>query len=71
MSEACEGRVFTKSSRSGSNCSCVEVARGEHEVAVRDSKSVPGPVLEFPTEVWRAFIADVRADRFAGGDCHD
>ena len=64
MSNACEGRTFTKSSRSAADCACVEVARGENGVAIRDSKSVPGPMLEFPNEVWRAFVADVCAGRF-------
>ena len=35
---------------------CVEVALGPHQVGVRDSKNVPGPVLGFPAANWRAFL---------------
>lgn len=34
---------------------CVEIARGGH-VLVRDSKDPAGPVLEFSTPEWRAFV---------------
>jgi len=53
--------VWRKCSYSGSNGSCVEAADlGEH-IAVRDSKDRNGPKLIFTREVWRAFLADVRA----------
>jgi len=37
----------------GSTSSCVEVAVGVSEVAVRDSKHPTGPHLRFPAPAWR------------------
>ena len=52
--------VWKKSTYSGGNGSCVEIADlGEH-VAVRDSKDKAGPKLIFPREVWGAFIAELK-----------
>ncbi|MEO6083356.1 MAG: DUF397 domain-containing protein [Umezawaea sp.] len=46
-----------KSSYSGGGSSdCVEVARAEAAVLVRDSKNTAGPVLAFPVVQWRAFL---------------
>jgi Domain of unknown function (DUF397) len=70
----CKDPVFKKSSRSMNNGACVEVARGERGVLVRDSKAVNGPVLDFPTEAWKAFIADICAGRLVTDSqriCHD
>ncbi len=47
--------VWSKSSYSGGNGTCVEVADlGEH-IAVRDSKDREGPKLVFARPVWQAF----------------
>jgi Domain of unknown function (DUF397) len=54
------GATWKKSSYSGANGSCVEVADlGEH-VAVRDSKDKAGPALIFPREVWVGFVAELK-----------
>lgn len=47
---------WRKSSRSGSESNCVEVAFGEASTAVRDSKNPNGPVLAFPISSWEAFL---------------
>ena len=52
--------VWVKSSRSGTNGNCVEVAfLGEDRVALRDSKDPEGPVLRFNRGEWLAFVDGV------------
>jgi hypothetical protein len=41
----------------GSGSSCVEVALGSREAAVRDSKNVAGPVVTVSAAAWRRFVA--------------
>ncbi len=51
---------WTKSSRSGVNGTCVEVAfLGGGRVALRDSKDPEGPVLRFTPGEWTAFVDGV------------
>lgn len=51
-----------KSSCSGQNGNCVEVATNVPGiVAVRDSKHPKGPVLVVTADTWRAFIRQVQA----------
>ncbi|MFE9409360.1 DUF397 domain-containing protein [Streptomyces sp. NPDC006704] len=54
---------FHKSSYSGGQGECVEVASNVSSVtAVRDSKTPTGPVLILPDAAWSAFVASVTAD---------
>jgi hypothetical protein len=62
-----DGLTWVKSTRSGSNGgACVEVARGQNVVGVRDSKDCvggrhDGPRLPFHPSAWSAFVDAVKA----------
>jgi hypothetical protein len=54
-------QAWVKSSYSGSQANCVEVALTEPGVvAVRDSKDAQGPALRFGAEQWRDFTDQVK-----------
>jgi Domain of unknown function (DUF397) len=53
--------VWRKSTRSGGNGSCVEVAFLTAAVAVRDCKNPGGPKLIVTHDGWRTFIHDVKS----------
>jgi Domain of unknown function (DUF397) len=58
-----EFATWRKSSYSGGNSDCVEVATGLLAVGVRDTQQHGrGPVLEFPTVAWTAFVAATRSN---------
>lgn len=59
--------AWRRSSWSGTNGNCVEVAllRGGN-VGVRDSKDPHGQVLRFSPEAWRSFVFAVRAETRRG-----
>ncbi|MEU2790197.1 DUF397 domain-containing protein [Streptomyces sp. NPDC007100] len=51
---------WTKSSYSGGNGACVEIAvPAPAAIAVRDSKDPDGPRLTFGTSAWSTFVAGV------------
>ena len=55
---------WIKSSQSGGNDSCVEVAFVGEAIAVRDSKNPTGPTLIYTRDEWDAFLAGVRDGEF-------
>ena len=57
---------WVKSSYSGSNGDCVEVASRPAAVLVRDSKAPAEPWLTIPASRWRRFLASVADGRFDG-----
>ncbi|MGV4981945.1 DUF397 domain-containing protein [Streptomyces sp. NRAIS4] len=55
-----------KSSYSGGDQGeCLEVARDHAVIPVRDSKTVTGPVLLFPTDSWQSFVTAVKEGRIS------
>ncbi|SOB82163.1 DUF397 domain-containing protein [Streptomyces sp. 1331.2] len=62
---AATGLVWRKSSFSGAQSNCVEMAVGVIGVVpVRDSKDPEGPALLFPVEAWSSFLAGVKGGDF-------
>ncbi|MER5704815.1 DUF397 domain-containing protein [Micromonospora sp. NPDC002296] len=54
-SEALAAARWRKSSRSGDEGACVEMAVVPDAIAVRDSKDPAGPALIFPPTAWTTF----------------
>jgi hypothetical protein len=60
------GAVWRKSSFSGHQGNCIEVAELESgEVAVRNSRFPTGPALVFTPAEWTAFVGGVEQGEFA------
>jgi len=55
-------RTWVKSSYSGSEGNCVEIARGRDRVLIRDSNDARGPVLAIPAAAWRQFTRQLNVD---------
>ncbi|MGY5129204.1 DUF397 domain-containing protein [Streptomyces nigrescens] len=63
-----ESPRWFKSSYSANGGQCIEVAANliaaRGVVPVRDSKNSAGPVLDFPADAFRSFVAGVKAGEF-------
>lgn len=55
---------WRKASYSAGNGECVELASGAGRVSVRDSKDPEGPVLTYPSDVFRSFLDATKATPF-------
>ena len=65
MTSDLSGAAWRKSTRSGSEGNCVEVATNlPGVVAVRDSKDRAGAALTFGRPDWSAFVDGVRRGEF-------
>ncbi len=53
-------RLWRKSSYSGSQAECVEVAHTTNVVLVRDTKNREGAALGFSATAWRAFTGGLK-----------
>jgi hypothetical protein len=56
--------AWRKSSRSGGQGNCVEVADTLTAIGVRDSKDPEGPVLVFARLDWQEFVEGVKRGAF-------
>ncbi|MFE4974683.1 DUF397 domain-containing protein [Kitasatospora sp. NPDC056651] len=58
--------IWRKSSFSGAQSNCVEIATGVTDVVpVRDSKDPGGPALLFAADAWVSFLAGVKSGEFS------
>jgi len=55
--------TWRKSSASGGNSGCVEVAKSASSVLVRDSRSPTGTVLQLSCAQWRSLVQRIRDGR--------
>ena len=64
VSEVWQEANFRKSSYSGQNAQCVEVARAGELLGVRDSKNAVGPVLAVTAHQGTAFLHAIKGNFF-------
>lgn len=64
MAELADAR-WRKSSFSGDNMNCVEVARVGDVVGLRDSKDVDGGVVTVSASAFDAFVTGLKQDRLS------
>ncbi|MEU8137421.1 DUF397 domain-containing protein [Streptodolium elevatio] len=60
------GLSWHRSTFSGGANNCVEAAGTNEFIRVRDSKSVPGPILPVASAAWCEFLGRVRCEGLAG-----
>ncbi|MEB3365954.1 DUF397 domain-containing protein [Saccharopolyspora mangrovi] len=60
--------VWRKSSRSGTETKCVEVAQAPDSIAVRDSKDPEGGQLRVEASQWGAFLDGLKGGRFPAAE---
>lgn len=63
-SQACVQLAWVKSSHSLDNGTCVQVAQDTEIGLLRDSKDPDGPVLQFPRQAVREFLAAIKCGQF-------
>jgi Domain of unknown function (DUF397) len=56
------GLQWRKARRSVNNGACVEVARVNGQVAIRDSKDPDGPILNYSAHAFQSFVDATRKD---------
>jgi hypothetical protein len=56
--------MWRKSTRSGGNGDCVEIADLDRGIAIRDSKNPAGPKLIFRSRDWRTFADAVKSGAY-------
>ena len=56
--------LWKKSSLSSAEGQCVEFAKTNGHIALRDSKDPDGPVLLFTPGEWKAFLGGVKLGEF-------
>jgi hypothetical protein len=54
---------WRKSSHSGTETNCVEVAAARNVIAIRDSKNPDGPVLTFTPTAWATFLTRMTTEQ--------
>jgi len=59
--------VWRKSRRSGESAGCVELARSNSSVLVRDSRDQSEAILEFAPAQWRRFVRRIKSGWVAPG----